>query len=42
MLSQDKLKETWQVKKEKMLSEKIDLNQWMIDLFEKKIIKKGK
>nr|MDA3884790.1 hypothetical protein [Candidatus Delongbacteria bacterium] len=41
MLSQNNLKETWQEKKEHMLTEKIDLNQWMIDLFEKKIVKKG-
>ena len=42
MLERTDLKEAWQKKKEKMLTEKIDLNQWMIGLFEKEVIKKGK
>lgn len=42
LLTNEKLRETWKQKKEIMLSEKIDLNQWMIDLFEKEIVKKGK
>ena len=33
------LEEIFQIKREKMLSEKVDLNQWMIDYFEKEINK---
>ena len=40
MLQADNLKDIWKKKKEYMLTEKIDLNQWMIDLFEKEIGKK--
>ncbi|MBN2790140.1 MAG: DUF354 domain-containing protein [Candidatus Delongbacteria bacterium] len=42
MLEQTDLKELWQKKKNKMLSEKIDLNNWMIDLFENEITKARK
>jgi len=42
LLNDDRLKEKWQEKREHMLSEKIDLNKWMIDFFEKEIVKKGK
>lgn len=42
MLAQSNLKEVWKEKKDKMLKDKIDLNQWMIELFENEIIKKGK
>jgi predicted glycosyltransferase len=33
-LSTEKLEELWSLKKRKMLEDKIDLNQWMIDYFE--------
>jgi predicted glycosyltransferase len=42
MLTQSDLKKVWKEKKDKMLKDKIDLNQWMIELFENEIIKKGK
>ncbi len=39
-LADDKEVDThWQAKRQKMLSDKIDLNQWMIDFFEKEINK---
>lgn len=39
LISDKEVENLWQNKRQKMLSEKSDLNQWMIDYFEKEIIK---
>jgi len=42
LLGNPDLHHEWQVKREKMLSDKVDFNQWMIDFFENEIVTSNK